>query len=187
MRHVSYPHIEHYKPKGQKRFENLMFDWANWLLSCGICNVEKGNEFPERDGVFLILDPTADEPRSHISFRRNFVFGLSDRGNATIRLLELFRRDLEKERGSWLLQIDALLILTVHAQDANVCRASREYLIWAMQDDAPYTAMTRQYLTEVCPQLANPPAPHPLVVGEEIKQRIADLVVGHQNAARCLV
>jgi uncharacterized protein (TIGR02646 family) len=181
MRHISYPHIEHYRPKGQQRFERLMFDWANWLLSCGVCNDEKWTEFPERDGFPLLLDPSNDEPRNHIGFRRNFVFGLSDRGEATIQLVRLYRHDLEKERGSWLLKIQALLVLTHHPQDADIRRESRKYLIWAMQDDAPYAAMTRQFLTEVCPQLANPPLPHPIIDGMAIEQRMADLLVKHHN------
>ena len=91
MGHVSYAHIEHYRPKGQRRFENLMFDWANWLNSCGICNDEKWTEFPERDGKPLLLDPTVDVPRNHISFRSNFILALSDRVDATIRLVGLWR------------------------------------------------------------------------------------------------
>ena len=187
MRHVSYPHIEHYRPKGQARFEALMFQWTNWLLSCGVCNDEKWTEFPERDGIPLLLDPTTDEPRNHIGFRRNFAFGLSDRGEETIRLVGLFRYDLEKERGSRLLQIDALLLLILCGQDADVRRESREYLIWAMQDDAPYAAMTRLYLNDLCPQFANPPNPHPLVAGEDIQQRIAALVLRHQTNARRMI
>ena len=143
MRHVSYPHIEHYRPKSQKRFEKLMFDWTNWLLSCGVCNCEKWTGFPERDGEPLLLDPTTDEPRNHVGFRRSFILPLSDRGDETIRLVGLWRHDLERERGSWLLQIDALLLPTIQAQDVDVRRESRTFLRWAMQDDAPYAAMTR--------------------------------------------
>jgi uncharacterized protein (TIGR02646 family) len=183
MRHVSYPHIEHYKPKGRKRFEHLMFDWTNWLLSCGVCNDEKWTEFPEHNGKPALLDPTVDEPRHHIGFRRNFTFALSDRGDVTIRLVCLYRHDLERERGSWLLKIDAFLLLSLQSQDEEVRHGSRDYLIWAMQDDAPYAAMTRQHLSEVCPQLANPAVPHPLVDGEKIQQTIANVLLKHHVAA----
>jgi uncharacterized protein (TIGR02646 family) len=187
MGHVSYPRIEHYKPKGQKRFEKLMFDWGNWLLSCGVCNDEKWRDFPERDGAPLLLDPTVDEPRNHLRFRRNIILPLSNRGNETIRLVGLTRHDLEMERGSWLLQIDTLLLVMVFVGDIDVRRESREALIWAMQGEAPYAAMTRQYLTERCPEFANPPVPHPLVVHEDMQQKIAGLVVKHQDAVCCLV
>ena len=176
MRHVSHPHIEHYRPKGQKRFEHLMFDWTNWLLSCGICNDEKWTEFPERNGKPLLLDPCADKPCDHIGFRRSMILPLSDRGDVTIRLIGLGRRDLEVERALWLMQIDLLLLLSVASDDAAVRLESRNYLIWAMQDDAPYTAMTRLYLAEMCPQLAKPPMPHPHVIGEDIRRQIATLV-----------
>lgn len=164
-----------------------MFDWSNWLSSCGVCNDEKWREFPERNGEPLLLDPTADEPSNHIDFRRNFIFPLSDRGDETIRLVDLCRCDLEKERGSWLLMIDALLLLTVQSPDSDIRCESRRYLIWAMQADAPYAAMTRRYLAEVCPDFAHPPSPHPTVIGEKIQRRIIDLVVKHQNTVRGLV
>lgn len=183
MRHVSHPHIEHYRPKCQERFEDLMFDWGNWLLSCGACNDKKWAEFPEREGAPLLLDPTVDEPQDHVRFRRNLVFPLSDRGKETIRLVCLWRRDLEKERGLWLLQIDTLLLLAAHSQDDDVLRASRDALLWSMQVEAPYAAMTRQYLAEVCPKFANPAVPHPIIVDENMQQRIADLVVKHQSTA----
>ncbi len=41
--HVSHPHIEHFRPKGIARFEDKMFDWDNWLLSCGICKAASIN------------------------------------------------------------------------------------------------------------------------------------------------
>lgn len=176
MSHVSYPHVEHYRPKSQKRFEKMMFDWANWLLSCGVCNSEKWTKFPETDGEPLLLDPTSDEPNNHISFHRYFIFGLSERGKKTIQLVGLCRHDLEKERGAWLLRIDVLLLLVLHAQDANIRHESRGHLIWAMQDDAPYAAMTRQYLAQTCPRLANPTAPHPVVVDLQVQEKIANLV-----------
>ena len=75
-----YARIEYYRPKGQRRSENLIFGLGNWLNSCGICNDEKWTEFPERDGKPLLLDPTVDEPRNHISFRRNVILALSDSG-----------------------------------------------------------------------------------------------------------
>ena len=186
MRHVSYPHIEHYRPKGQRRFERLMFVWDNWLLSCGVCNDEKWTEFPQINGQPALLDPAVDVPEQHFGFRRNIIFELSDRGKATIQLVCLDRRDLESERGAWLLQIDALLLLAIRAESADIRRESRAYLIWAMQDDAPYAAMTRRYLAEICPKLANPQIPHEHVVGEDIRRRIAILVANHLDAANQL-
>lgn len=59
--HVSRPHIEHYRPKGIVRFERKMFDWDNWLSSCGICNEEKWKHFPEHEGNPLLLNPAEED------------------------------------------------------------------------------------------------------------------------------
>ena len=90
--------------------------------------------------------------------------------------------DLEKERGSWLNHVDTLLLLAVQAGDVEIRRESRNCLIWSMQDDAPYAAMARLYLTEICPKLANPQVPHPFVDGATIQQRIVELIVRHHDA-----
>ena len=108
MSHVSYPHVEHYKPKGQKQYERFMFDWTNWLSSCGVCNDTKWAKFPLKNGKPLLLDPTVDDPKMHIGFQRNLIYSLSDKGDETILLAGLWRYDLEKERGLWLLYIDIL-------------------------------------------------------------------------------
>ena len=176
MRHVMHPHVEHYRPKSQKRFGALMFSWDNWLLSCGICNEEKWADFPEQEGEPMLLDPASEDPRGHIGFRRNLIFASSKRGDETIKLVRLWRRDLERERGFWLLQIDVLLLLAVNGQDPDVRRESRNCLIWAMQDDAPYAAMTRDYLCEVCPALAKPQVPHTTIAGIGVQERIYELV-----------
>jgi 5-methylcytosine-specific restriction endonuclease McrA len=187
MNHVSYPHVEHYKPKGQKQYEKLMFVWTNWLSSCGVCNDTKWTQFPIHNGKPLLLNPTVDDPSIHIGFRRNSIFSLSDEGDETIRLVGLWRYDLEKERGSWLLNIDILLLLITNSQDAEVRSASRECLIWAMQDNAPYAAMTRQYLKNLCPNFANPKQPHPLIGGENIRQKIALLVAQNRKTVCQLI
>jgi hypothetical protein len=162
MRHVSNPHIEHYRPKGQARFENLMFDWENWLLSCGRCNEEKWKDFPEIDGQPQLLDPVNGDPGEHVDFRGAEIIGLTVCGQETIHLIGLDRYPLRNERGQWLSQIDALLLLAVLATDSATKQEAREHLVWAMQIDAPYSAMTKAYLSIKCPKLARPAVPHPL-------------------------
>lgn len=171
--HVSHPHIEHYRPKA--RFEDLTFVWENWLLSCGRCNQSKWAHFPIIGGQPVLLDPTSDDPRVHIDFERARVVGLTDRGRETIRLVRLDRSPLEDERARWLLQIDALLLLVI-GSDEVAAREAREILIWSMQAEAPYAAMTRVYLESRVPRLAKPPEPHPRIEMDAPRRRIEHLL-----------
>lgn len=184
MEHVSYPHIEHYRPKSRREFEPLMFAWDNWLLSCGRCNQTKWSHFPMCGGEPCLLDPATDDPRSHLDFQRSVILGVSTRGAETVRLVGLARTPLRGERASWLCRIESLLLLACSATSAYVKVESRGLLIWAMQDDAPYSAMTSAYLRSIAPKLANPRFPHPRIVETDQVERIRRLVEAHADEIR---
>jgi len=111
MVHVSPAHIEHYRPKGDKRFVHLMFRWDNWLLSCSVCNTSKGDRFPECEGLPCLIDPTREEPSEHLEFVGVQAASKTVRGDETVRLVNLSRSELEDQRRTWLLLVDALLLL----------------------------------------------------------------------------
>jgi uncharacterized protein (TIGR02646 family) len=181
IEHISYPHIEHYRPKSRPEFERLTFDWNNWLLSCGRCNQSKWVHFPQCGRHPCLLNPVDDDPARHLDFKRALIFGLTRRGRQTIRLVGLERAPLSGERASWLSRIDALLLLATLGQSGEVKTESRQLLIWAMQEDAPYTAMTRSYLRDLAPRLANPIQPHPRIVGTDQMERVRELVEQHAH------
>lgn len=174
--HVSHPQIEHYRPKGLTRFEGEMFDWDNWLLSCGICNEEKWKHFPEEDGQPLLLNPAEEDPAPHLCFIGPRLRGLTKRGKKTVELVELDRQPLRGERESWLSVVHALLLIWVESEDEEVRQECREHLIWGMQDDAPFAGMTRACLGEKCPKLANPAVSHPRLEESDRLERIRVLV-----------
>ena len=174
--HVSRPHIEHFRPKGRTQFEGRMFDWDNWLLSCGICNEEKWKHFPEEDGQPLLLNPTEDEPSDHLCFVGPHLRGTTKRGKKTIELVELDRQPLRDERALWLSLVNSLLLLWAESEDTNVSLACREHLIWTLQNDAPFSGMTRAYLSEKCAKLANPAMPHPRLEESDRLERVRALV-----------
>ncbi len=182
MRHVSYPQIEHYKPKHHPEFEALMFDWDNWLLSCGVCNTKKGHKTdfldPNCDGKPCLIDPAGDDdPERAVYFKREFIFGLTKRGEHTIRIVGLDLPARDDSRALWLSHINTLLLLTGH-QNSEVSAQARLYLIWAMQKDAPYTAMVRSYLRERTPRLAGKTYPPVAIVNimEKIEHLVAQYV-----------
>ncbi len=174
--HVSHPHVEHFRPKGLTRFEGNMFDWGNWLLSCGICNEEKWKHFPEEDGQPLLLNPAEEEPFRHLCFLGPHLRGTTKRGKKTVELVELDRQPLRDEREMWLNLVNSLLLLWVESEDEGVRHECREHLIWTMQDEAPFAAMTRTYLGRKCARLANPAMPHQRLEERDRLHRIRELV-----------
>ena len=171
MAHVSAPHIEHYRPK--KKFPELAFEWENWLLSCGRCNDIKWAHFPDCNGQPCLIDPTNEDPYHHIEFVGYVPLALTQRGAETIRLVGLDRTPLEEERSRWLTYINILLLL---CQTDELRAEARELLIWTMQADAPYASMTRCYLRQKAPRLANPAQPHPSINPHDPLVRIQQLV-----------
>lgn len=174
MAHVSSPHVEHYRPKS--KFPDRMFDWQNWLLSCGRCNDRKWAHFPDCDCQPCLLDPTAEDPSMHLDFLRARVLGRTRRGEETIKLVGLDRSPLEDERALWLMKINLLLLL---CRVPEASAEARELLIWAMQADAPYAAMTRCYLRQKTPRLADPQIPHAPVTLHDPLEQIVALVEQH--------
>ena len=183
-RHVSHLHVEHYRPKGLPAFERLAFDWSNWLSSCALCNQIKWKHFPICGEVPCLLNPADDDPRAHVGFTGPYAVGKTDRGEKTVSLVGLDRPALEEQRQMWLLTIDCLLLLVLRAEDARV--DARRLLIWAMQPDAPFSSMTRDYLSEKTPILANPPEPHPTVHLLDGTRVIGDLIQQHSFSLRLL-
>lgn len=183
MAHVSSPQIEHYRPKS--KYPDEMFAWQNWLLSCGRCNQKKWAHFPDCDGQPCLLDPAAEEPSEHLEFLAAQILDKTERGQQTIKLIGLDRSPLEEERAQWLMNINALLLLACCVP--TVAAQARELLIWAMQANAPYAAMTRCYLNDKTPGLANPQMPHPFIKSSNQLERMASLLEQHSDSLMDLV
>ena len=143
--HVSYGHIDHYRPKnGLRGRPDLAFDWRNLLLACGRCNgpEHKGDRFPEAGEGGPIVNPCDDEPAEH--FRCEFdpvvkiasVFGTTARGKTTETLLGLNRYDLRAHRSKVVERLAALArFATLDAEAARLMAeaklSSSEYAAFA--------------------------------------------------------
>lgn len=90
--------IEHFCP--QRAFPGLSADHSNLVLACQPCNVSKADRFPlAPDGTPLLLHPRVDLYSGHIEIRRDGVaHSLTDRGAATIAVLNLNRPELVERR-----------------------------------------------------------------------------------------
>lgn len=104
--HVSFPHIEHYKPKS--KYPKLCFEWTNLFLACSMCNSSgyKGNKFPTKSKGGPYIDPEIEDPNDHFNFIFDQKTGVSivqpktRRGTTTERDLGLNRVNLLKHRNS---------------------------------------------------------------------------------------
>jgi 5-methylcytosine-specific restriction endonuclease McrA len=82
--HVTYAHIEHYKPKRSGMFPELTFEWTNLGLACPRCNNNKSDKF---DVTAPFVNPYVDTPSTY--FRAEGPFIRPVPGNARAELTEL--------------------------------------------------------------------------------------------------
>jgi hypothetical protein len=120
-----------------------------------------------------LIDPTSEQPGAHISFVEHRIVGLSDRGERTIGMLGLSRVPLVEERQQWLLQTNVLLLLATLSPPVP---EARTLLVWSLQDDAPFAAMTRLHLQAKAPLLAVPETPHPTITVDNPREGIRELI-----------
>lgn len=78
----------------------------NLAIACKICNTIKGSDIasidPETDEVTALYNPRRDRWREHFRLEGSELLPLSDRARTTIRLLQLNRSAILKERPLWL-------------------------------------------------------------------------------------
>lgn len=126
----------------------LAWEWENLYLACPACSRAKRSLFPvdgerakvmtpieqvRRDEVALLIDPCHDAPHEHLLFVADgFVQALSDRGETTIKVLNLNRPQLVRQRG---LVWDRVTDLV---ERGLTDQAARE-----MAADAPWSATAR--------------------------------------------
>lgn len=97
---VSFPNIEHLKPKAKDKFPELTFDWDNLHVACTLCNGAKSDKY---DDCHPILDPVDDPVSGHLGYRVCEVKGvyretISKRGITTVEHADLDRQPLRTAR-----------------------------------------------------------------------------------------
>lgn len=94
---VSYPHIEHRKPK--KKYPESCYEWKNLHLGCEICNGHKTKNYNVK---YPILDSVLDEIELHLTYEIDSKTGvwikpISPRGRTTEKDADLNRDILRLE------------------------------------------------------------------------------------------
>jgi hypothetical protein len=149
----------------------LAFDTKNLYSACKPCIRAKRQIFPvegprgqpfetvaslRRNERALLLDPRADEPALHLRFVENgTVEPMTDRGDVTIKVLNLNRNDLQKRRS----EVWQRIQFTWHQLLENGATApGRSAAITSMaRDQAPHAAVARAFLAQVSGRSAPPP------------------------------
>lgn len=147
--HITWGHVEHFRPKAVRRYRRYAFTWSNLLLSCPMCNgaTFKGAKFPLASEGGPLVDPCRDDPAKHFEFdydiatRMASVIPLTQRAKVTEQVLGLNRPPLVRYRSNLLRKL--LLIKA----SANVDPASAAEVLASLADDAEYLGFARKYLT----------------------------------------
>ncbi len=130
---ADHAHVEHFRPKKRlevvdsktKMFPGyywLAYEWSNLFFCKSRINTSnKRNYFPLQDEtqrnrnhhdqnveVSLLIDPAAENPRTHIRFHRDEPFFITGKGKINIVLLGLRHNDLIEPRRTRLLHLEAL-------------------------------------------------------------------------------
>ena len=145
IKHVDYPHIEHFRPKSLPQFYVLAVDWDNLLLACGRCNgaENKGVKFPTAAQNGPLVNPAAEDPGAHLGFdfdpvtKLANVLGISNRGETTRTVLGLNRSDLVRHRS------DFVKKLWVIGSRYHLDEEARAIIDEAVSDESEYAAFAR--------------------------------------------
>tara|TARA_R110000796_G_scaffold252542_1_gene387522 strand:- start:2630 stop:4843 length:2214 start_codon:yes stop_codon:yes gene_type:complete len=159
--------IDHFRPKRVSEeslidfghYAWLTYDWENLYLVCPACNSLKGASFPvdgQRGRPFAtvnetrlserpaLLDPCHDNPRQHIRIRPDGSYASrSERGRATIDLLDLNRDNLLRDRHEAIKHLN----LTFRG-DVDGLKLEA-----AISQDAPYSGAKVQYVALIIEEL----------------------------------
>lgn len=105
--------IDHFRPK--RRYPRLAFRWDNYLLACSGCNSNQKRDLFPRDpatGRRLLLDPTRDDPRRHLTLSPStgFYAPRTPRGATSIDVFGLNRTTLTTARADAWIAVQALIV-----------------------------------------------------------------------------
>ncbi|MCI1037991.1 HNH endonuclease [Pseudomonas putida] len=95
--HVYFGDVEHIKPKAVTKYPELKFDWGNLGFCCARCNNSKSDDYEDD---CPIIDPYSENPAESLIAFGSILYPKtgSERGDLTIRTLDLNRIDLVEKR-----------------------------------------------------------------------------------------
>jgi hypothetical protein len=110
--------VEHFKPKGVRRFAQLRSQYHNLLWACYNCNRAKGETWPTQDEQkrgYRFADPTKEGLRQHLEVQLDVVHPLTATGEYVVEEVNLnssahrHRRALRIEYAKKIAKLEASL------------------------------------------------------------------------------
>jgi len=119
---VTYGDVEHILPKAKGAYPHLEFEWDNLGFVCAQCNNRKRDRF---DTSHPHINPYDDDPADYFVALYNMIFSYreNERGELTIRDVELNRTELIEQRGARM-QVIRNAILAVKGRENPTLRMS---------------------------------------------------------------
>lgn len=154
IEHVSYSHIEHFRPK--KIYPKQLVRWSNLFLACGVCNgaSHKGDKFPLAAEGGPLVNPCTEDPSFFLTYNFDPVtnaalVGYKDlRGKKTIDTLGLNRPDLANDIRSQV--VKKLYTLRKIFDMPDTTEDARELILDALteaaKDNQHYSAFAKSML-----------------------------------------
>lgn len=135
--------VEHLRPKS--KFPELVLQWENLTLACGICNTNKGNTYA--DDVPL-LNPYDTNIEERVTFAGSLAINrIGDMASwFWIGKLELNRGKLLARRTERLLEIQEKLNHFASVRDGLIKEAMRDKLSEEFQSHREYSRMLREFI-----------------------------------------
>lgn len=136
IRAVSYPHIEHFRPKSI--YPQLTFNWENLGLSCQTCNTNKNDEFDED---IPYVNPYIENPDDFFVFLGTMIMQRPGcvRGENMIKQLQLNRGELMEQRKNAIDSISNLVERYVATTNPAVKRMLRKNIEAEISPDKQYS------------------------------------------------
>lgn len=114
--HITYEHIEHYRPKSVSKYPELTFEWSNLGLACPICNNNKKDIFDEN---CTFINPYIENPEDSFIPLGHFIYHKPNnpRAELTEKIIELNRPELIERRKE---RIDSVIsLIERYAKETN--------------------------------------------------------------------
>lgn len=141
MGSVSYPHVEHIKPK--TTFPDLVVNWVNLTLACQVCNTNKSTYYSD---IAPLLNPYEGDPLLHLSITGPIVEGRpgSSIGRRTVDKLRLCRPDLIIARAKRIQALHSLIERWASANDDDK-EIMTEVILDELSDEREFAQVLRCY------------------------------------------
>ncbi|MCO7185821.1 HNH endonuclease [Tenacibaculum mesophilum] len=148
VKHITFEHIEHIKPKAKNKFPELTFEFDNLGLACPTCNMNKGAEY---DAMTPYINPYVDNPEGFFYCCGTFIWANAgnDRAKLTEIDFDINRPELLEMRGERLKTIRGLI------DDYNMCKnptlknSLRREIEKEIASDKQYSFMARSFVNQL--------------------------------------